>query len=266
MNNKYYTLLILGIVLLSDIFIATKLNASHDALGLYAAMNRVNISYFHMIFICVSIGLLLAREYSLYHSKYDELIINRVGNDNFLRKKILGCFTKFFIYRFLLDFSLIVVIHFFIYKINFARPITFNIFNHSLHSFFWKSEPISIFMYLILASIGTGIFATFIFLLIDYIKNKYVYICLPLILQFFSILTIFLLCGLLSTITGLRIGAGFNHYITYLSYFYAPVAILFPGMMFENLVVFNSIFSNLFYLIVIFILYKSVLNKRKRYG
>lgn len=104
------------------------------------------------------------------------------------------------------------------------------------------------------------------FLLIDYVKNKYVYICLPLFLQFFSIIAVVFLCNFLSLVTGMVLGPDFNNYLLYLTYFYAPVSVLFPGMMFENLIVFGGICSNLFYGFIIFILYKAVLNKRKKYG
>lgn len=208
------------------------------------------IMFYIFIFIFAISPLIISSDYYISaENKFEHSVIQRIG----IRKFILFRATNSFFYSAL--FMLIILMFSLLYlHISFA-PIDFSGII-STYVLFSTSGISNLIIFILLSSIGYGILQTFLSALIRFIKNKYVFYSMGLLLTFGTLLLYIFIINIVGK---------FFEYNILLQYFmslFVPMNLVTPGLMFAELGLLAFITSATFYAIMIILL--TILESKSR--
>lgn len=191
----------------------------------------------------------------LYNNQYSDQVSSKADRQYYVRlsywkvqkKNIINSFSTACLTSLIVQCSLIILIHLFIAPFNFSETMTINPYFNSIVS----TELAS---YVLLSSIGLGIYMVFCYCLIDIVKNKYIYRAVPLLYMVAQVLLYPLLLTIFNTIS-------FPNKTIILASL-IPTGLFAPGTMLEAYWLINFIASLLIYLTIIAGLL--LLNKKRR--
>ena len=129
---------------------------------------------------------------------------------------------------------------------------------------FSQNTFINITLYLLLSSVGVGFYAMFLFSIISFIKNKYVFRGFTAILTFATIVFSTFLSPVISAILQLFITD--KIFIKTITLSFLPCGLITPGMIYENYGFLNFLCSFVIYTIGFIFCMKLAELLRRKYG
>lgn len=177
-NRKSIIIISLTLVILMIFYIGT-----YYSDGIYH--NRINcganIFYtfnsflpFYLLLAFLSGNLVVSNFYQNKYSKFQNMIITRVGAKKRIFYEIKKVIYTSIIFRLLIHIISLLVIHIFFSKIHFVQHSNIEYYASSFVAL--SSNPtVSLILYIIYSTIGFCVFSLFIYGFIYFVKNRYVY-------------------------------------------------------------------------------------------
>lgn len=225
----------------------------------YVVLQESATTVLYPLIMWVTIGIALYPIYGIFHSQAVSSMAIRIGWENLYRRSIVKIFLSACIIRFLTECLNIVAVHCW-------NPFTLEPFQ--IESLWTMSELINhantgiVFAHWILASVGTGIYVVFVFLMADYIRNAYIYILIPIIHKFLSV---FIYIAAFTSLVTLIPTIAEKTPVRAILSIVMPSSILSPGTHY-GYVLQSFISASVLYVLVSYILYRFTLKRRRLYG
>lgn len=214
-----FIFLIIQNILLRVADIPTSENMGYDT---YFIIQNSSRDIFYTIFLLALLpSMHLITYYDSFQNKHQELCVLRIGYKNFYCHTLMKLFFFSFIFRLIIEILFIINIHFFQSNIDFINPV-------ATHQIFGNYAMKNIVIYIMFASIGTGIFSCFWFSLNYFIKNKYIYRGIMVLWLFLSMIGLSALYGII----GIFLGQGDK--VLSLASSISPASLLTPGVIYES--------------------------------
>ena len=225
----------------------------------YVVLQESATTVLYPLIMWVTIGIALYPIYGIFHSQAVSSMAIRMGWEHLYRRSIVKIFMSACIIRFLTELLNIAAVHCW-------NPFTVEPFQ--IESLWTMSELINhanlgiVLAHWVLASVGTGIYAVFVFLMADYIRNAYMYIFVPIIQKFLSI---FIYIAAFTSMTTIIPNIGEKTPTKAILSSIMPSSILSPGTHY-GYVLQSFLSAAVLYGVLSYILYHFTLKRRSFYG
>ena len=211
---------------------------------------------FQLAFLMTFFVFIVSRFYMMQHHHFDNFIITRISYAKYYRKSCYAVFCTTFIVMLLFHISMFVVpllLHYHYVPYQIEREMVL----------FYGNMGVDIAIYMLLSSLGMGLFFMVLYAASYLIHNKYIYYVLPCCVIFCSLIVF---VAISSFING-------NFYITGKSLdmvrticcMITPMNLYTPGLMFESYGWISFLSSCLLYVAAFIILTKLTTRMRMKY-
>lgn len=189
-------------------------------------------------------------------NKFNYLMIERIGVKEYNKRALLNIFIVTFLSTIFINLCLLVSIGLIWSNISFEPQYIYNLFSEDTFT--------NITIYFILSSLGTAFLSIFMFSIISFIKNKYVYRGFISILTFSSVI----FCTTIAPFFSLAFGSLFENSTILKNVIFSivPCGLLTPGMIFESYGFLNFSCSLVIYFIIFIICMKISEKIRRKNG
>lgn len=216
-------LLILGNILL---YLNPNNNFDNDyGISIYFGLISINRNIIFLITYTLLLpGIILIDYYDYAINKFDYMIIQRIGVNQYYKRALENIFVITFFATLFINLCLLICIGFIWSNISFTPQYIYELFSQDTFK--------NIVCYLFFCSIGTSFFSMFMFSIIDFIKNKYVYRGFIPILIFTTIIFCTFIFPFLSGIGSIL----FKNLLIFktIIFSFVPSGLLTPGMIYES--------------------------------
>lgn len=179
LKNKKITIMVSFLLILLFIYYMAVFASS----GFYAnSINKgADIYYdtvmflpFYILVAFLANNLVVNNFYENKYSKFQNFIVTRTGRKKRLIYEIVNVLISSFLFRIIVHIFMLVVIHLFFSNIEFTIHTDLSYYRSAFISL--NTNPyVSLLIYIIYSSVGFSIFSLFVYSMISFIKNKYVY-------------------------------------------------------------------------------------------
>lgn len=150
-------------------------NYNAAGLSMYYTINSFgNFLPFYIFLGFLATNFLATNYYKNKYSKFDNFVITRVKRKKRIKYEIKSILIWSFIFRVLLHILVLIIINYFFVELHFSFYKDPSYYPNGFFTFS-NSSLGSLIIFTIYSSIGFSIFSLFIYSLISYIKNYYVY-------------------------------------------------------------------------------------------
>lgn len=208
---------------------------------------------FLLIYLIAITQICIIPSYERVNNGFDKLMILRIGYQKYYLTEYAKIFVKGIACCLMIHVLLIACT---ILKFGFFMGKDISVLQYTL---FNNSAYLNIVYFAILSAIGTGVFCISIFSVSYLIKNKYLYLFLPFLTLFISIMVTSMFSGLLQK------AFGYEEFIKTIGAMFMPTGLLQPGMAFMMAPFVNFFTSFLVYGTITICLYLYTIKKRKQY-
>lgn len=237
------TIIVTGILLLVGNIIIS-MNPYNDfdrdyGVSVYFSLMSINRNVIYFIsYTLLFPSIILMDYYDYSFTKFNYFIFERIGIKEYYRKALMNIFVVTFLSTLFINLCLLISVGVIWSNISFSPQYIYNLFSNNTF--------VNLLTYLIFSSIGSGFFSMFLFSIISFIKNKYVYRGIVVILTFSSVILCTILGPFLFPLASL-----FSNITMYKTVIFSlvPCGLLTPGMIFESYGFLNFVCSFLIYLI-----------------
>lgn len=227
--------------------------------GISIYFNMISINR-NIIFFVANIllipSIVLIDYYDYYSNKFYYYIVERVGIKEYNTRALRNIFITSILSNLFINFCLLLSVGIIWSNISFAPQHIFEMFS--------QNTFINITLYLLLSSVGVGFYAMFLFSIISFIKNKYVFRGFTAILTFATIVFSTFLSPVISAILQLFITD--KIFIKTITLSFLPCGLITPGMIYENYGFLNFLCSFVIYTIGFIFCMKLAELLRRKYG
>jgi len=186
----------------------------------------------------------LLDEFESVKNHHHYMTITRIGYKEYLKRTLLTTFMTAFLSRLLTELAAVNCIHFFYSRFDFQELLGYMVLVND-------SPLVNTAVYIVLASLGTGVFSCFWFSLIQFINNKYIYRGIMILWQFIAMIGASFLVSLFNTHT--------EKAFAVLTAF-VPTSLMTPGQIYESQCILNFSCALFVYgfltMILLFVTYK----------
>lgn len=221
--------------------------------SVYFSLMSINRNVIYFISYALLLPSIILMDYYDYAAnKFNYLMYERVGVKKYYKNSLINIFIVTFLATLFINLCLLVSVGLIWSNISFVPQNIYTLFSEDTFT--------NLFVYFILSSIGTGFFSMFMFSIINFIKNKYVYRGIVAILTFSSVIFCTIIGPLLFPLSSL-----FENLTMFKTFVFSliPCGLLTPGMIFENYGFLNFICSFIIYLIC-FIIFSKISEVMRR--
>lgn len=224
--------LILFLVQMSELWFADIPTGDNMGYRVYFSIQNSGRESLYIIILLLILPMFtLTGYFNSINNRHCNYVINRIGTKRYFLLALKETFLVGVFSRLGVEVLSVLSIHFFYSRINLNEILT--------HYTLVNSDPLTnIVVYILLASIGTGIFSCFWFSTIYLIKNKYIFQGIMVFWQFISMIIFMLLAG----ITGTHTDKGYA-ILTCIT----PSSLLTPGQIYESECILNFFSGAVFY-------------------
>lgn len=198
-------------------------------------------------------SLILMYYYDDYHNKHDNLCLLRVGYKKYYLRALLQILFFTFLLRLIVEVIFVLEIHFFKSNIDFISPVT-------SHALFGDKALINLITYIFTSSIGTGIFSCFWFSIIYFIKNKYIFRGIMILLLFVSMIGFSMIYPFISNLIGQ------SDILVAVVSAISPTSLIGPGTIYETQGFMNFISGIIIYILITLLLLNISYRKKLQNG
>lgn len=236
------TIIISGIlVVIGNLLIFTNPYNDFDknyGISVYFNIISINRNVIYFIAYTLLMPSIVLMDYFDYNfNKFNYFIIERIGIREYYKKALLNIFVITILSTLFINLCLLLSIGILWSNISFEPQYIYNLFS--------ENTFINIVIYFILSAIGTAFFSMFMFSIINFINNKYIYRGFISILTFTTII----LCTFIAPFIFSVFRLLFNNKTIFKTIIFSivPSGLLTPGMIFEYYGFLNFVSSLIFY-------------------
>ena len=147
----------------------------NKGLNIFYIMNQGGIFlFFTLIIAFLSSNFINLVFYQNKYNDFQKYIVTRIGYKKRMIYEIKNVLTISFLLRLFIHIFLIIIIHIFYSRFVFIEYQDISFYPEGVAALFYNSK-ISLLLYIVYSSIGFSVFSLFMYSLIYYIKNKYIY-------------------------------------------------------------------------------------------
>lgn len=201
-------------------FNSLKLDPSTGLYFFYLLQDSGYMIYLFLLIMAIIPNLISDEFLSFQNNHCDFFLISRLKHRHYLRDSILTNYILTFIFILCIQLYILIIIHFFCFPLTQIHQITEPLQYANILGY---NSIVNLILYILLSSLGCGIFSTFLYSLQYVIKNVYVYKACGIILGILLYVAPTLLSG--GMVTQFH-----NYFFARLFYFFNVVNLVSPGI------------------------------------